>query len=54
MTQRLNARWFMYIYQHHILHELCKMLLVILLLWLDLCSGIIAVGINDDSLYKYE
>lgn len=39
----------MYIYQHYILHELWMVLLVILLLWLDLCSGIIAAGINDDD-----
>lgn len=37
----------MYIYQLYVLRELWRVLSVVLLLYLDLCSGIMAVGVND-------
>lgn len=37
----------MYIYQPYVLRELWRVLSVVLLLQLDLCCGLIAVGVND-------
>lgn len=37
----------MYIYQPYVLRELWRLLSVVLLLQLDLCGGLIAVGVND-------
>lgn len=37
----------MYIYQPYVLRELWRVLSVVLLLQLDLCCGLIAVGVDD-------